>query len=73
MGVGYCVNNVQMMQTDELQLMMSQGSHTKRSQKLITEINRTRQDEITSKNGNLEQCFQMLQSNSGAYGRPETG
>ena len=26
-----------------------------------------------SKNGNVEQCFWMLQSNSGAYGGPETG
>ena len=28
-GMGYCVNNVQMMQTDESELMMSQGSRTK--------------------------------------------
>ena len=38
-GMGYHVNDVQMMQTDELQLMMSQGSHTKQSHKLITQIN----------------------------------
>ena len=28
-GMGYCVYNVQMMKTDKLQLMMSEGSHTK--------------------------------------------
>ena len=28
-GTGYHVHNMQIMQTDELQLMMSQGSHTK--------------------------------------------
>ena len=28
-GMGYHVFNMQMMQTDELQLMMSQRSHTK--------------------------------------------
>ena len=41
--------------------------------KTITQINHTRQDDVTSKNGNVEQCFQMLQGNSGAYGGPETG
>ena len=29
MGMGYCVNDVQMMQTIESQLMTSCGSHTK--------------------------------------------
>ena len=28
-GMGYCVDNAQMMQTIESQLMMSWGSHTK--------------------------------------------
>ena len=28
-GMGYCVNDMQMMQTIELQLMMLRGSHTK--------------------------------------------
>ena len=32
-----------------------------------------RQDDVTSKNGNVKQCFQSLQSNSGAYEGPETG
>ena len=30
------------------------------------------QDEVMSKNGNDKQHFQVLQSNSGAYGGPET-
>ena len=57
-----------------------------KSHKMITQINRTneshkqiahndhgRQDDIMSRNGNDERRFQMLQSNSGAYGGPETG
>ena len=35
--------------------------------KPITQTNRTKQDDIMSMNGNDEQCFRMLQSNSGAY------
>ena len=57
----------------ESQLMTSCGSHTKRLHKSIAQTNHTKQDDITSKNGNDEQCFQMLQSNSGVYGGPETG
>ena len=72
-GMGYHVNNVQMMWTDELQMMASRGSHTNQSHKSITQMNHTKQDDITSRNGNDERCFQMLQSNSGAYGGPETG
>ena len=73
MGRGYHMDNVQMAQTDESQMMMSCGSHTSQSHKSIAQSDRTKQDDITSKNGNDEQCFQMLQSNSGAYGGPETG
>ena len=73
MGMGYCVDDGQMTQTDELQMMMSCGSHTSQSHKRIAQMNRTKQDDITSKNGNDERCFWMLQSNSGAYGGPETG
>ena len=40
---------------------------------MIAQINCTKQDDIMSKNGNVEQCFQILQSNSGVYGVPETG
>ena len=64
-GMGYHVNDMQMMQT--------QGSDTKQSHKLISQIDCTRRDDVTAKNGNLKQCFWMLLSNSGAYGGPETG
>ena len=37
MGMGYCVDDVQMMQTDESQMMMSCGSHTSQSHKSITQ------------------------------------
>ena len=36
-GMGYHVNDVQMMQTDELQMMMSHGSRTSQSHKRITQ------------------------------------
>ena len=72
-GMGYHVNGMQTMQIDELQLMTSCGSCTSQSQKSIIQTNCTKQDDVMSKNGNDEQCFQMLQSNSGAYGGPETG
>ena len=51
-GMGYCVDHEQMIQTVESQLMMSWGSHTKQTQKSIAQMNRTRQDDVTSKNGN---------------------
>ena len=41
-GTGHRVNDVQTMQTIELQLMMSHGSHTKRSHKSITQMNHTK-------------------------------
>ena len=71
-GSGYCVDNMQMMRTDELQMMTSHGSCTNQSHKSIAQTNCTKQDDVMSKNGNDEQCFWMLQSNSGAYGGPET-
>ena len=52
MGMGYHVSNMQMMQANESQLIMSRGSCTKRSHKSIAQTNRTRQDDIMSKNGN---------------------
>ena len=71
---GYCVDDVQMTQTIELKLMISCGSHTKRLHKSIAQQNgRRRQDDIMSKNVNDERHFWLLQSNSGVYGRPETG
>ena len=42
-GMGYHVNDMQTMQTIELQLMMSCGSCTKRSHKSITQMNHTKQ------------------------------
>ena len=41
-GTGYCVDDVQMMQTVESQWMRSQGSHTKQSHKSITQMNCTK-------------------------------
>ena len=55
--MGYHVDDMQTMPPVELQLMTSWGSHTKRSHKSITQTNRTRQDDVTSKNGNDKQCF----------------
>ena len=46
MGMGYCVNDVQMMQTIEFQLMMScevaQNNHTNQLHKRIAQTNCTR-------------------------------
>ena len=47
--------------------------HTSESHKRIAQMNRTKQDDITPKNGNDKQCFGVLQSNPDAYGVPETG
>ena len=69
-GMGYHVDNRQMTQTDESQMMTSHRSHTSQSHKQIAQTNRTKQDDVTSKNGNDKQHFRMLQSNSGAYGGP---
>ena len=69
-GMGYHVDNRQMTQTDESQMMTSRQSHTSQSHKQIAQTNRTKQDDVTSKNGNHKQHFRMLQSNSGAYGGP---
>ena len=41
-GMGYHVNNVQMMPPVESQLMMSCGSHTKQSHKSIAQTNHTK-------------------------------
>ena len=72
-GTGYHVDDMQMMWTNELQMMTSHGSHTSQSHKPIAQMNRTEQDDVSSRNGNDERCFWMLQSNSGVYGGPETG
>ena len=52
---------------------VAQVDCTNQSHKQIAQTNRTKQDDIMSRNGNDEQHFHMLQSNSGAYGGPETG
>ena len=72
-GMGNRVNEGQMRWTDELQMMMSRWGHTSQSHKRIAQTNGTKQDDVTPKNGNNKRCFGMLQSNSGAYGVPETG
>ena len=72
-GTGNHVNNRQTRWTDELQLMMSRWGRTSQLHKQIAQTNQTKQDDITSKNGNDKRCFGMLQNNSGAYGIPETG
>ena len=51
-GMGNHVDDGQMIQTDELQLMMSQWSRISQSHKQITQTNCTKQDDVTSKNGN---------------------
>ena len=71
-GMGNHVNDRQMRQTDELPMMMSRCDRTSQSHKQIEQMNHTKQDDVTSKNGNDKRCFGMLQSNSGAYGVPET-
>ena len=72
-GTGNHVPKGQMRQTDESQMMTSRRGRTSESHKRIAQTNRTKQDDITPKNGNNKQCFGVLQSNSGAYGVPETG
>ena len=72
-GMGNRVNDRQTRWTDELQMMTSRRSRTSQSHKRIAQTNRTKQADITSKNGNDKTTLGMLQSNSGAYGVPETG
>ena len=67
------VNEGQTRWTDELQMMTSCRGCTSQSHKRIAQTNRTKQDDVTPKNGNDKRCFGMLQSNSGASGVPETG
>ena len=72
-GMGNCVDNRQTRWTDESQMMTSHWGCTSQSHKRIAQTNHTTQDDLMSKNGNDKGCFGMLQSNSGAYGVPETG
>ena len=72
-GMGNRVNEGQTRRTDESQMMTSRQGRTSESHKRIAQTNRTKQDDITPKNGNNKQHFGVLQSNSGAYGVPESG
>ena len=76
-GTGYHVDEMQMTWTNESQMMMSHGSDTNRSHKSIAkriaQNDHAKQDDVTSRNGNDKQDSQMLQSNSGVYGGPDTG
>ena len=73
LGTRNHVNKGQTRRTDELQMMTSRWSCTSELHKQIAQMNCTKQDDITPKNGNNKRCFGVLQSNSGAYGVPETG
>ena len=72
-GMGNHVNDRQTRWTDELQMMTSHRGCTSQLHKQITQTNPTKLDDVMSKNGNDKRCFGMLQSNSSAYGVPETG
>ena len=70
--MGNCVNEGQTLQTDKSQMMTSHRGCTSESHKQIAQTHRTKQDDVTPKNGNNKQRFGVLQSNSGTYGVPET-
>ena len=53
-GMGNRVDDGQMTWTDDSQMMTSCRCRTSQSHKQITQTNRTKQDDITSKNGNDE-------------------
>ena len=56
-----------------LLIMVAQVNRTNELHKRIAQTNRTTQDDVTLKNGNNKRHFGVLQSNSGAYGVPQTG
>ena len=62
-GMGYCVNNVQMTQTIESQMMTSCGSHTKRLQKSITQMNRTSKSHKMIMKDKMTSCPRMEMMN----------
>ena len=51
-GMGYHVDDRQMTRTDKSQMMTSCQSHTSQSHKRITQMNHTKEDDVTSKSGN---------------------
>ena len=70
--MGNRVNEGQTRWTDKSQMMMSCRDRTSELHKRIAQTNCTKQGEVTPKNGNNKQRFGVLQSNSGAYGVPDT-
>ena len=50
-GMGNCVNEGQMLQTDKSQMMTSCRGRTSESHKRIAQTNHTKQDDVTPKNG----------------------
>ena len=53
-GMGNHVNDGQTTWTDKLQMMTSRRGHTSQLHKQIAHMNCTKQDDVTSKNGNDE-------------------
>ena len=51
-GTGNCVNDRQTRGTDELQMMTSHCGRTSQLHKRIAQTNRTKQDDVMSRNGN---------------------
>ena len=72
-GTGNHLNEGQMRRTDESQMVTSCRGCTSESHKQIAQTSRTKQDDVTPKNGNDKRRFGVFQSNSGAFGVAETG
>ena len=53
-GMGYHVDDMQTTWTDESQMMTSHGSCTSQSHRQITQNDHTKQNDVTSRNGNDE-------------------
>ena len=51
-GMGNHVNEGQTRRTDKLQMMTSPRGHRSQSHKQITQMNHSKQDDVTPKNGN---------------------
>ena len=66
-GMGYCVDNVQMMQTIKSQLMTSCGSHTKQLHKSIAQTNCTNESHKTIIQDKMTSCPRMEMTNN-AFG-----
>ena len=66
-GMGYHVDDMQMMQTIELQLMTSHGSHTKRLHKSIAQMDHTNESHKTIAEDRMSSCPRMEMMND-AFG-----